>query len=550
MADLIDALFRVDPTDGLVEYTKSVKPYHSKILDVLVEYVYSESMSVSLSDRYSFLFDLSRPDVTTSYADGYGYRWSSYGVTSPESTREVIILSAHSTYEQLVTAPVGATTFSFQGAAITTFLLNERVQLISTRSLPVFNSGVYNPGGILYIKSVTSSGVTLSKTVGGPAEVIATANLGELRVKLLDRPVNSFKVQLPTPTSYRCIAINTESNQFAFVQSVGITAVNPFNRTWRIPGNATVGALQLTAGDIIYVNGNTTTAANGRYTVQSAVYDSFISSTVVTVNEPISLIAGANGSLNKPNKFDDVPFWPSNCAVKLTTSGSYPNPVSPTAVYYFCPTEQVGIFNLAYRRNPQKYTDYVNITNLGSGVLFINKAEPFSPGEAVKVDSTFSGTNNGHYTVAESYVKGSDTYVRVLERIPKSSPPSLLRDGVMRLSLGAFDYPVYTYVANASDIHSDAFVHERLTFEFVVDINDKIGTSAEELDTEGWGNAQYDVTDFSSESDTPEVERYSTFASAEDASVHPILPSGFDTHSFDIGGMDDNLQTLSKKFFQ
>lgn len=43
MASLASLMARLEPTTGLVEYVQTVKPYHSKILDVSVEYVYTDN---------------------------------------------------------------------------------------------------------------------------------------------------------------------------------------------------------------------------------------------------------------------------------------------------------------------------------------------------------------------------------------------------------------------------------------------------------------------------------------------------------------------------
>jgi len=39
-----------DPIDGLIQYVNEIKPYHSKIIEVLTEYVYEEDINVTLSE--------------------------------------------------------------------------------------------------------------------------------------------------------------------------------------------------------------------------------------------------------------------------------------------------------------------------------------------------------------------------------------------------------------------------------------------------------------------------------------------------------------------
>lgn len=40
----------LDPVQGLVEYVEDVKPYHTKIIEVLVEYVFTETVNVSITE--------------------------------------------------------------------------------------------------------------------------------------------------------------------------------------------------------------------------------------------------------------------------------------------------------------------------------------------------------------------------------------------------------------------------------------------------------------------------------------------------------------------
>lgn len=51
MANTISSLFKIDAAEGLVRYTNSVKPFHSKLLDVLIEYVYNEDVNVRVAEK-------------------------------------------------------------------------------------------------------------------------------------------------------------------------------------------------------------------------------------------------------------------------------------------------------------------------------------------------------------------------------------------------------------------------------------------------------------------------------------------------------------------
>ena len=51
----------LDPVQGLVDYINDVKPYHTKIIEVLIEYVYGENVDVTILEDPQFIIDLYRP---------------------------------------------------------------------------------------------------------------------------------------------------------------------------------------------------------------------------------------------------------------------------------------------------------------------------------------------------------------------------------------------------------------------------------------------------------------------------------------------------------
>lgn len=88
---LLNALFRIDPTTGLVEYVQTVKPYHTKVLDVLVEYVFEEKVDVTVFDGWCWNVDIVSAgpaqglNVVTDC--GFGSMWS---VPSPAVSLQII----------------------------------------------------------------------------------------------------------------------------------------------------------------------------------------------------------------------------------------------------------------------------------------------------------------------------------------------------------------------------------------------------------------------------------------------------------------------------
>jgi hypothetical protein len=58
----------IDPTQGLIQYVQAVKPYHTKIMDVLVEYVYTETISTTVQERWNWIKEDGTPGIT--FIDG------------------------------------------------------------------------------------------------------------------------------------------------------------------------------------------------------------------------------------------------------------------------------------------------------------------------------------------------------------------------------------------------------------------------------------------------------------------------------------------------
>lgn len=85
-SSFIQSLFRIDPTQGFVEYVQATKPYHTKILDVLVEYVYAENVDVTIRDRISWIMEFTRPNTDVVYSCGYGFVWDPLlTITTPDA---------------------------------------------------------------------------------------------------------------------------------------------------------------------------------------------------------------------------------------------------------------------------------------------------------------------------------------------------------------------------------------------------------------------------------------------------------------------------------
>lgn len=428
MTNLLQTLFRIDPTEGFIQYVKTVKPYHSKILDVLVEYVYTDKVAVQVKEKWQMAFEFTRPDVDTVYSCGYGYRWDPTGMTAPESVPTARILTATA--------------------------------------------------------QVTSANA------------------------------NSFLVEPPTFSTYHIVVADRKSNQLAFALPFTITNVNVTARTFTVLGEVTADHFDVNKH--IYVSNNTGAGVDGRYDVVSVSSDGTTS--VVTVKQQISLLTTVSGCVNVPMVFDQLPYWPSGTTVKVTTTNTLPQTLVTEHDYHFIPQEKAGLFSLATKRYPDQFEDFVDLTTLGVGSTSIVRTEPFVPGDTVVVSGTKQARNDGTYIIGTITKEADNFRLHVLQRIRRSTTFDQQYDGTVSLVVDTFSLPSYCAVAKSSDMHAEAFVHEDLRFSFEISMSDAVSASL-------WENNP------NAETHTADLPGTTVISAAT------LVPHGFDTQFFDVGGM-------------
>lgn len=84
---LIEALRRIDPSRGFVDYVNHVKPYHSKILEVLEEYVWMDAIDVTVRESHHVNVEFLRPDVNVTFDAGWGFQWNAPDSSSSQMFR-------------------------------------------------------------------------------------------------------------------------------------------------------------------------------------------------------------------------------------------------------------------------------------------------------------------------------------------------------------------------------------------------------------------------------------------------------------------------------
>lgn len=554
MSNLTRALFRIDPTEGLVDYVQSVKPYHTKIMEVLVEYIYKEEVNAKVGERWKWCMDFTRPggafsgnctngDVPAQdrieilYACGYGYRWDTSGIVAPETTPTTQIIKAVGKILIDVSTTLGSSDI--------TILRNTAEHDLQVGDPLVFESlptALYEPGviedvlpGVTYFVTSVSPTLTVSETEGGTPHVFAADAVVQLLPQGL--PYNSFLVEPALNTSsYNTLITNLRANQLSFVEGVDVTGVNPTTNKFTVASLPVVPAI----GDSIYLNDNTSPIANGKYTVASIV------GTTIEVVESIPPLTPVNGSIYLLNVFDNIPYWPSGAKVRVSSTTTLPYPLSDTQDYYFIPHDEVGVFNLATKRYPSVYEDYIDLTSLGKEIQ-IRRVEPFSPGDFVNVQGSKTAFNDGQYIVATVAPEGANFRVSVMQSVRHTTPTSQLTDGFMVYDTGGYSTPDYCSVTQAPDLFARAFVDENLQFTFSITERDFVGVEVVENEPLGWGTALFGTTISVYGSQNEALPPYSAITDgvSTNSTTLLLLPTGFDTQMFDQGAIDEDLRVTT-----
>lgn len=475
MTDLVSALFRIDPTEGLVEYAQAVKPYHSKVLDIFVEYVYTETLASKVTDKMivtiglygpgdilgaigpdGFPISITEPPVI--YTCGYGLVWDAYGGALPADLPHTTVISGAGVLKINAQATTASPTLILAA--------NPTGYVFTVGHQVVFSTDGTTPPDIFvgvpyYVVAASPTSLQVSDTLGGSPIVMTTIGTGQLYAMPQDLPYNTFLVAPPTPNPKTVVVSSLITNQFTLATPFNVTDVQPLNGTWSVATDlVSAGPNQLVVGDAFYIASNTDANANGQYVVASIAFAA--GATTITTVRPISLVATVSGTLNVVVKPDDIAYLPVGASVKIASPGTVPAPLIAGSTYYFEPTAQIGVFNLAHVRYPTQPAEYVDLTTLGSGQLTIDRVEPFVPGEAVIV--TGSTGNDGIYYVGTIVPEGGNYRISVPQAVPITTPIAQPTDGVMTYG-GNFGDP-FCAVAHSPALHAETFIAETLHFEF------------------------------------------------------------------------------------
>lgn len=530
-------VFGTDPTEGFTQYVQSIKPYHTKILEVLVEYIYTEHISVKVAERYNWNIALSNYNVEAISNCGFGVVWDSWVTTNDYHPVKIIqaVGNTPTGVEFLVdpSAPTKITiTHNPDGYIVSvgdpiTFRVKDTTAVSPNTPFPNTPLGPISPGLVYYVVSVQDNQFEVARPGSNESNSgvlsFTSTGTGTFEIHRENLQYNTFLIECPPTTAYQCQATNIQANQFTFINAYNIIGVDHVTRQWTISGLITQ-TMALPDG-ILFIHNNGGNGADGQYTIQSAVVVS--GNTVITVLESISVLSQPNGTLGIADDTALIPNWVAGTKVKLsTTTGNLPAPLSTNEEYYFIQTNYPGIFNLSKKRYPLSDMDIINLTNFGVGIIDIRRAEPVYPGAVVNVSSTHLSRNDGIYYIDKVKQEGSNFRITTLQSVNHTTPPAMAVDGILMLDiLSGYDTPMHCYnLEQADDLYTSAFVDERITFEFIINLNDEIKPILCENDSRSYGAS----------------------LSVSIPNSYTLIPMGLDSQVFDVGVFDESIRTESQ----
>lgn len=671
-SNFITALSKIDPTLGFVEYIQATKPYHTKILEVLVEHIYAEPINVTFQESLTWEMFFTTPHVSllSAIIDPHSIDLPVPGTAGPTAGYQEILFTPSITGATLVNGTSAPITYEIdvqvdggivQHITINGVNISDYNSLVSDINAVLTGAVASIVGGNIRITSITTgvlssviivdvNATVYSCTYGNvwnpvlspfaPDSIIATVLIKSAVNDVVSPNANSFLIQSQPYTPFEMGVASTQSNQFVMSKNYDVTGKNLVLNKWLVadPGNTLV--TELTTGTLpktIFISSDTGLAGNGRYTVTGT--PTWAAGTAsVQVVETISTLANANGKLHRPldntivfpivsvttgafgqwtiagdftsfftagKNFvvhsntglgvdttysvlssvfggvntgitvatiaggatgdgniavisgtlgGELPQWRPGTAVKLSTTGTLPVPTDNTTTYYFQPTTQPGYFNLSTKRYAFEYNDFVELTTLGTGNFFATRDETFIPGTTVDVFGTNLQRNDGKYTVKQITHEAPYERVFVFQRVDSATvgvPPS---DGAMKIQASGYANPIYCPPAKATSLHVDTFIHENLKFTFEINLSDYMEMSYEENAPKGFGETAFGDSLYGPFGTfVPAIDPYtaqtsglpaaSTF-SGDRHTAHTILPTGIDTQLFDVGGIDETLESV------
>lgn len=488
---------RTDPTSGLVNYVNTVKPYHTKILEVLVDYSQSDTVMGSISDGVKFNVQLIS-DTGNCFTD---VKYT-YGVRA-QTTH---VATIHGTIPQL-----SAGNYIVFDPYDSDFVLGRSV---SAHVLDVFYDGVNTHVTVdatipiapaVYLRLPTIIGYSCPGGFGDiwdntPTNDVTETNVGSIAA--FGPAYVDFNIA-SVPALPFAVVSDVESNTMMFCVTTPVISMTLNTRTWVISGdftNRVYPGVQLVIFGMVG-------GGNGTYNVVSSSL--VLGTTSIVTAEPIPLGAsvGVGTAMAMPlvtrsgvfpsfdYDFSAVPVVQEGG--KVTLSGELPDGTTGSQQYYLQPITTNGRFALATSRFVQSSSEYVNILSTTTATTTgLTRDEPITPGSVIDLTDTLHHANDGSFTViAIDHLSGM-LYRAWLDQTlanPLLSPSGFVIKPAASEVYGYDPGSQRGCVAScAPNLFAEGHIAERLTFDMDIVFVDHASSKAEEVKYLGWDIPDWD----------------------------------------------------------
>lgn len=233
-------LVNIDPIQGLENYVNDIKPFHTKVFEVLAEYVYTDYVNVTIVDQNVIAVDVTQADALDptfnenggfTYASGSGnVQWAPTNITE---MFDFFITAPTPTTLAITSTDVTNAILNFAGNVTSDFELNDLIVVTGSTS---GNDGYYQLLSVGYNATTSQTVVTLNTLAGtdgttGSVTIYHTDTTSNFAYPIASADVGPVTIEDPvTGTSFSVSTFTVAGNVTRAIQpgSVfqGVTALN------------------------------------------------------------------------------------------------------------------------------------------------------------------------------------------------------------------------------------------------------------------------------------------------------------------------------------
>lgn len=308
---------RINPTEGLVEYAKIVKPYHSKILDIDISYVFEEPINVEVIETLEWDINQYTSDLDLISTCGWGIEWDPIRTTMDYPS--VYIRRAYGEVEVEIEIDVNTSNINIINNPFNyIFNIGDKITITAHSTnvggiLPSFLNGSIIPTKLYRIVSVLGNVIQIDiaeqleyvydylnntwnwvEKINLDTPLVFTDNgIGKIFISPYNNNQNSFLVDKETSPIFDCIVSDVDSNIFTFVNVFELISVDIMQRKFIVKGD--IRSI-VPIGMTIFLRGNTGLGTEQKFTVNS-IPTITSGDTTIFVKEAISVKATNTGSI-------------------------------------------------------------------------------------------------------------------------------------------------------------------------------------------------------------------------------------------------------------